>query len=124
MDTQHGMHVHASSCCVELFHEVHTYGGMNKAAVGLPWLASMARDGVSMHKAGPDWVSGSIETKTYGKSTLVREHEEQPTRPRRSLFGKDSDERARIFNALHMLFSSPEGLFSGKLSGTAIAGRW
>ena len=69
-------------------------------------------------------VSGSSETKTYGKSTLVREHEEQPTRPRRSLFGKDSDERARIFNALHMLFSSPEGLFSGKLSGTAIAGRW
>jgi hypothetical protein len=50
--------------------------------------------------------------------------EEQHTLPRRSIFGKDIDARARIFNALHVLFSSPEGLFSGKLSGTAIAGRW
>jgi hypothetical protein len=69
-------------------------------------------------------VSGSSETKTYGKGVAPREYEEQPTLPRRSIFGKDIDERARIFNTLHVLVSPPEGLFSGKLLGTAIAGRW
>jgi hypothetical protein len=37
--------------------------------------------------------SGSTETKTYGKSTTVRAHEEQQTLPRRSFFGKGGDER-------------------------------
>jgi hypothetical protein len=35
------------------------------------------------------WASGSSETKTYGKSAMVREYEEYPTFPRRSIFGKD-----------------------------------
>src|SRR5215510_11471215 len=69
-------------------------------------------------------VSGSSETKTYGKGATRREHEELPTFPRRSLFGKAVDERARVFHALHALFSPTEGLFSGTLSGTALAGRW
>jgi hypothetical protein len=70
------------------------------------------------------WVSGSSETKTYGKDVVLREHRELHTLPRRSIFGKDVDERARVFNALHVLFSPAEGLFSGKLSCTPIAGRW
>jgi len=41
----------------------------------------------------PLWVSGSTETKTYGKSATVREYEEQQTLPSRGLFGKDADER-------------------------------
>jgi hypothetical protein len=41
-------------------------------------------------------VSGSSETKTYGKGVAPREYEEQPTLPRRSIFGKDIDERACI----------------------------
>jgi hypothetical protein len=40
-----------------------------------------------------DRVSGSIETKTYGKDATVREREEKRTLPRRSIFGKDRDER-------------------------------
>jgi hypothetical protein len=39
------------------------------------------------------WVSGSSETKTYGKSATAREYEEEHTLPRRSVFGKDIDER-------------------------------
>jgi hypothetical protein len=46
---------------------------------------------------------------------MAREHEDESTLPRRSIFGKDVDERARVFNALHVLFSPTEGLFSGKL---------
>ena len=37
----------------------------------------------------PIRVSGSSETKTYGKSAAVRAHEKQQTLPRRSIFGKD-----------------------------------
>jgi len=61
-------------------------------------------------------VSGSSETKTYGKGVTLREHEEQPTLPRRSFFGKDIDERSRVFKELQVPFSSIEALFSGKLS--------
>ena len=68
------------------------------------------------------WVSGSSETKTYGKSATVREHEEYPTLPRRSIFGKDLDPRSRIFNMLHVLLSPPEALFSGKWSCPVIGG--
>jgi hypothetical protein len=64
-------------------------------------------------------VSGSSETKPYGKGVAPGEYEEQPTLPRRSIFGKDSDERARIFNTVHVLFFPPEGLFAGKWLGTA-----
>jgi hypothetical protein len=67
-------------------------------------------------------VSGSSETKTYGKTVALRAHEEQHTLPRRSIFGKDSDDRARVFNALHVSVSPTEVLFSGKLSYTALAG--
>jgi hypothetical protein len=48
---------------------------------------------------GPDggcrryWVSGSSETKTYGKRAMAREHEEQHMLPRRSFFGTDAEER-------------------------------
>jgi hypothetical protein len=59
-------------------------------------------------------VSGSSETKTYGKGTMAREHEDESTLPRRRIFGKDVDERARVFNVLHGLFSPAEELFSGK----------
>jgi len=41
----------------------------------------------------PDRVSGSSETKTYGKDVAMREHAELQTLPRRSVFGKDEDER-------------------------------
>ena len=70
----------------------------------------------------PIRVSGSSETKTYGKDVVLREHRERHTLPRRSLFGKDVV-RARVFNALHVLFSPTEGLFSGKLSAS-YRGRW
>jgi hypothetical protein len=46
------------------------------------------------------WVSGSSETKTYGKGGRMREHEELPTLPRRSIFGKDLDKRSRLFKGL------------------------
>ena len=71
----------------------------------------------------PSRVSGSSETKTYGKSTTASEHEEEPTLPRKHFFGKDSDERLRVFNALHVLVPPADALFSGKLSYTVIA-RW
>src|SRR6476620_757245 len=61
----------------------------------------------------PRWVSGSSETKTYGKGVALREHEEQHTLPRRSIFGKDLDARSRVCNMLHVLLSPPEALFSG-----------
>ena len=90
-----------------------------------PWSTrSVALPRSTWRKAGARRVSGSSETKTYGKDTAVRERKEKRTLPRRSIFGKDIDKRARIFNVLHVLFSSPEGLFSGEMSGTAIAGRW
>jgi hypothetical protein len=68
-------------------------------------------------------VSGSSGTKTYGKDTAVREREEKQTLPRRSIFGKDIDERPRFFKELKVLVSPTEALFSGKLSCTAIAER-
>jgi hypothetical protein len=43
-------------------------------------------------------VSGSSETKPYGKGVAPREYEEQPTLPRRSIFGKDSDESNTLAN--------------------------
>jgi hypothetical protein len=61
-------------------------------------------------------VRGSSETKTYGKGATRREHEELPTLPRRSIFGKDIDARSRVFNALQVLVSPTEALFSGKWS--------
>jgi hypothetical protein len=67
-------------------------------------------------------VSGSSETKTYGKGVAMREHKSLQTLPRRHFFGKDSDEISHVFNALHILVSPPEALFSGKLSYTALAG--
>src|SRR6266567_3165491 len=66
-------------------------------------------------------VSGSSETKTYGKSAAVRAHEKQQTLPRRSFFGKDTTEILHIFNVLQTRFSPTEALFSGKLSYTDIA---
>ena len=68
------------------------------------------------------WVSGRSETKTYGKSAVVREREESKTLPRKSFFGKDHDKRSRVFYVLQVLFSLTEVLFSGKLSSTAIVG--
>jgi hypothetical protein len=62
--------------------------------------------------------------KSLGKSAVVREREESKTLPRKSFFGKDIDERSRIFNVLQALSSSSEILFSGKLLCTAIAERW
>jgi hypothetical protein len=68
-------------------------------------------------------VSGSTETKSYGKSAPVGEYEEQQTLPRRSVFGKDSNKSSRFFKGLQVLFSPTEALFSGKLSYTVITGR-
>jgi hypothetical protein len=70
-----------------------------------------------------NWVSGSIETKTYGKTVALRAHEEQHTLPRRSIFGKDIDARSRVFNALQVLVSPTEALFSGKWACPTITGR-
>jgi hypothetical protein len=67
------------------------------------------------------WVSGSSETKTYGKGAMVREYEELPTLPRICLFGKDIDAISHVFKALQVLLSPTEALFSGKLSCTSIA---
>jgi hypothetical protein len=75
------------------------------------------------HQSSKSRVSGSSETKTYGKGATRREHEELPTLPRRPFFGKDGDERSRVFNALHVLVSPAYALFSGKMSYTAIARR-
>ena len=92
-------------------------------------LSSSPPDQGGEHDAGkmPDtatWVSGSSETKTYGKDATARAHEEQPTLPRRRVFGKDSDARVRVFNTLYILLFPTEALFSGKLSCTVIAGRY
>src|SRR6266568_8627341 len=48
----------------------------------------------------PQRVSGSSETKTYGKDAIVRAHDEQQTLPRRSFFGKDREERSRVFQCV------------------------
>jgi hypothetical protein len=60
-------------------------------------------------------VSGSTKTKTYGKGTRGREHEEQQTLPRRGLFGKDVHERSYIFKGLRNMLFPTETHFSGKL---------
>jgi hypothetical protein len=65
---------------------------------------------------GPIGVSGRSRSKTYGKDYAATCG---TTCPRRSLFGKDLDERSRVFNALQVLVSPTETLFSGKLSCTA-----
>jgi hypothetical protein len=44
----------------------------------------------------------------------MREHKELSTLPRRSVFGKDSDEIPHFFNGLLALSSPTEALFSGK----------
>ena len=38
-------------------------------------------------------VSGSSETKTYGKGTMAQWDHAKPTLPRRGIFGKESDEK-------------------------------
>ena len=81
--------------------------------------ASAMRNIVSLIRscgARTDRVSGSIETKTYGKSTTAREHEEEPTLPRRNLFGKGTTEISRIFKEVHVQCAPIEALFSGQLS--------
>ena len=60
-------------------------------------------------------VSGSTETKTYGKSATVGEHEEQHTLPRTGVFGNDGEERQRLFKSWRAMSSPVEILFSGKL---------
>ena len=62
----------------------------------------------------PPRVSGSTETKTYGKGTTGREPKKNQTLPRRSIFGKDADKRFRFFNGLRTLLSPIELPFSGK----------
>ena len=68
----------------------------------------------------PTWVSGSTETKTYGKGATVREREEKQTLPRRGLFGKDVDGRLYLFKDLRIMFFPMEPLFAGKLWYTTI----
>src|SRR5438270_5236285 len=84
-----------------------------------PWPEKRRKPRCSFKSANR--VSGSSETKTYGKSAAVRAHEKQQTLPRRSFFGKDTTERLHIFNVLQTRFSPTEALFSGKLSYTDIA---
>ena len=66
------------------------------------------------------WVSGSNETKTYGKDATRREHQENPTLPRKSFFGKDTEERFCLFKDLRTLHAPIEPPFSGKLSSMTI----
>ena len=68
------------------------------------------------------WVSGSSETKTYGKGVTLREREEQPTLPRRSIFGKDIDERAHIIQCVARAVLSPRGAIFGKVVGYSYRG--
>jgi integrase len=74
---------------------------------------------VPLHGAGATrgsiGVSGSSETKTYGKSRTVREHKEMSTLPRRSVFGKDESVISCLFKRLRILSSPPKPIFSGKL---------
>jgi hypothetical protein len=65
-------------------------------------------------------VSGSTETKIYGQSATVGEHEEQHTLSRTGVFGKDVDERCRLFKNVRVMFSPIGILFSGKVRYTAI----
>jgi len=65
-------------------------------------------------------VSGSTETKIYGQSATVGEHEEQQTLSRTGVFGKDVDERCRLFKNVRVMFSTIGILFSGKVRYTAI----
>jgi len=46
----------------------------------------------------------------------VKEPEEQQTLPRRHFFGKNADNRLRLFNDLRTALASIDPLFSGKLS--------
>ena len=68
-----------------------------------------------------NWVSGSSETKIYGKGVVLRAHEEQHTLPRRSLFGKVRV-RDDVFTMGYGLFALPSSPFSGKLQYTTIPG--
>jgi pimeloyl-ACP methyl ester carboxylesterase len=70
----------------------HDVGGMVVYAY-LHTYPDELRRAVIMNVAVPGRVSGSSETKTYGKGVALREHEEQYTLPRRSVFGKDEEER-------------------------------
>ncbi len=111
-----------------LLREVLTYLATQERATmpALSWAVRSARPRPPCSRclvcaSTPLWVSGSSETKTYGKSAAVRAHEKQQTLPRRSFFGKDTTERLHIFNVLQTRFSPTEALFSGKLSYTDIA---
>ena len=65
-------------------------------------------------------MSGSTATNTDGKSATVGEHEEQHTLSSTGVFGKDVDERCRLFKNLRVMFSPIGILFSGKVRYTAI----
>ena len=65
-------------------------------------------------------VPGRNETKTYGKSEVVRQHKQQPTLPRKGLFEKVLDERWRLFNDLCIPYTPIEIRFSGKLPYTTL----
>ena len=70
------------------------------------WLSLEGARTIGTHKprsSGKDGVCkrwDTPETKTYRKGVALREHEEQPTLPSRSVFGKDIDERSCVFNML------------------------
>jgi hypothetical protein len=65
-------------------------------------------------------VSGSNETKTYGKSAMEKERERKRTLSSRPLCGKAAEERLCLFKDLRPLRAPLEPLFSGKsLSGTS-----
>jgi hypothetical protein len=51
---------------------------------------------------------------------VVRQREQQPTLPRKGLFGKVLDEIWRLFNDLCIPFSPIEIRFSGKLPYTTL----
>jgi hypothetical protein len=78
------------------------------------------RRGSRRFTVGAKGVSGRTETETYGKSATVRDHEAQPTLPRKGLFGRVLDERWRLFNDLCIPFSPIEIRFSGKLPYTTL----
>lgn len=76
--------------------------------------------GRSSQPSEAERVSGSTETKTYGKGATGREREEKQTFPKIGLFGKDVDERARLCKDVRTIFSAMERPFSGKLRYTSI----
>ena len=130
-------HENLYGCCsqayIEVFysrqrrHAVHGYRTPLRSEQALQPMRLGVRTRVNISRLtnlAPTRVSGSSATTTYGKDVAMREHKELATLPSSSIFGKDRDERSRVFNALQVLISPAEALFSGMFTYPVIVRRW